>query len=119
MPKPNPYLDFLSEQLELLGDINIRPMFGGYGIYCNGLFFALVGHNALYLKADDVNRPEFAARGLQAFRPRPDRDDSMSYYEAPAEMFEDPDALKHWCGGAIEAAHRAKQKPRAKRKRHS
>jgi TfoX/Sxy family transcriptional regulator of competence genes len=35
----------------------------------------------------------------------------MQYYEAPAEMFEDDDVLKHWCGGAIQAALRAKKKP--------
>jgi DNA transformation protein len=111
MRKPNPYLDYLSEQLEPLGDIHLKPMFGGYGVYCDGLFFALVSrNNALYLKADDVNRPEFTARRLKAFQPHPERNGaSMQYYEAPAEMFEDPDALKHWCGGAIEAAKRKKR----------
>ncbi len=116
MPKPNPYIDFLIEHFEPLGEITARAMFGGHGLYCDGVFFALVAHNAVFLKADDVNQPEFEARGLKAFRPFEDKAGVMRYFEAPAEMFEDPDALKHWAGGAVAAGIRARGKKRGLRR---
>jgi DNA transformation protein len=115
--KTNPYIEFLVEQFEPLGEIRVKAMFGGYGLYCDEVFFALVANNALFLKADDVNRPQFEAAGLKAFRPYQDRTDVMQYYEAPAEMFEDPEVLKQWVGGAIAAGGRAKIKKKPKKKR--
>ena len=44
---------------------------------------------AVFLKADDVNRPDFETQGLKPFRPFEAKPDVMQYYEAPAEMFED------------------------------
>jgi len=115
--KTNPYIDFLLEQFEPLGDVTVRAMFGGHGLYCDSVFFALVSNNAVFLKADDANRGEFEARHLKPFRPYEGRDEVMSYYEAPAEMFEDADALKHWAGGSVAAGRRAQLKKKAKPKR--
>jgi DNA transformation protein len=119
MPARNPYLEFLLEQMASLGEISARAMMGGYCLYCDGTVFALVARNALYLKADDGNRPAFEARGLKAFRPFEDQSATMSYYEAPPEIFEDPDAMREWCGGSVEAGRRAqaKKKGKARRKR--
>jgi len=39
----------------------------------------------------------------------------MSYYEAPPEIFEDPDAMRSWCAGSIDAGRLAAEKrPRRK-----
>jgi DNA transformation protein len=90
-------------------------MFGGHSLYCDGFIFGLVANNALYLKADDVNRSEFEARSSRPFKPFEDKPEVMSYYEAPPEIFEDPDAMRHWVGGAVEAGRRGKApKPRRK-----
>jgi DNA transformation protein and related proteins len=117
MPARNAYVEFLIEQFEPLGGITSRPMFGGYCLYCDGTVFALVANNALYLKADDENRDRFLARGMKAFKPFEDRDEVMSYYEAPAEIFENPDAMKEWVGGSISAGQRASRsrRPRARK----
>lgn len=114
--KSNPYLEFLAEQMAPLGDITSRAMFGGYCLYCDGIVFALVANQALFLKADDENRGNFDSRGLKAFRPF-EGSETMSYYEAPPEIFEDPDAMKQWCGGAVEAGRRSKSKKTAKKTR--
>jgi DNA transformation protein and related proteins len=119
LAKPNPYIEFLLEALRPLGTITARAMFGGHGLYCDGIFFALVARSALYLKADDVNRREFEGRQLRAFRPYEDKSEVMQYYEAPAEIFEDPDALKHWAGGAVQAGVRAQMKKAPKSSRKS
>jgi DNA transformation protein and related proteins len=114
MPARNAYLGFLLEQMAPLGDISSRAMMGGYCLYCDGIVFALVARGALFLKADDVNRGAFTARGLKAFRPFEDQNASMSYYEAPPEIFEDPDAMREWCGGAVQAGRRAQEKKKGK-----
>jgi len=117
VPKPSPYIDFLIEHFEPIGEVTARAMFGGHGLYCDGIFFALVANNAVFLKADDVNRPDFETLGLKPFRPFEDQLVVMQYYEAPAEMFEDADALKHWAGGAVAAGIRAQGKKKPKKKR--
>jgi DNA transformation protein len=121
MPARNAYLEFLLEQLGPLGNMSTRAMMGGYCLYCDGIVFALVARNALFLKADDINRPAFQARRLKPFRPFEDQDAVMSYYEAPPEIFEDSDAMREWCGGSVEAGRRAheKKKGKARRKRAS
>jgi DNA transformation protein len=77
--------------------------------------FALVANNALYLKADDHNRPAFEARGLEAFHPFEDADAVMQYYEAPPELFEDRKALLEWGGGAVAAGLRARDKKKSRK----
>jgi DNA transformation protein len=100
-----------------LGDISSRAMFGGYCLYCNGVVFALLANNSLYLKADEGNRDGFEKRGLKPFKPFEDRDEVMSYYEAPPEIFEDPEQMRIWCGGAVEAGRRAQARKGARSKR--
>jgi len=116
MKNSDSYLAFLTEQLSCLGAISMRAMMGGHTMYCDGVPFALVARNALFLKADDKNRPAFEARGLKAFQPFPDKPGTMSYYEVPPEMLEDRAALKQWAGGALEAGRRAQAKKKPKKR---
>ncbi len=57
---------FLEEMLAPLGGVAIRRMFGGLGIFRDGLMFGLVARGALYLKAapeeTDPSRPRAARR---------------------------------------------------------
>ncbi len=89
-------------------------MFGGHGLYRDGIFFAIVANSSVFLKADGMNQPDFEAQGLKPFRPFEDKAEVMRYYEAPAEMFEDAEALKQWAGGAITAGVRAQAKKKKK-----
>ena len=50
------YLEFVMEKLAPLGDITSRAMFGGYGIFHQGLMFALISEDTLYFKVNDSNR---------------------------------------------------------------
>ena len=93
----------------------VAGMFGGHCLYCDGVVFALVASNSLYLKADDGNRARFVDRRLKPFKPFPDRDEVMSYYEAPAEIFEDSKAMRDWVGSSVAAGRRkgaSKKRPR-------
>lgn len=109
MAKNNPYLDFLIEEFAPLGQIHTRAMFGGHCLYCNGIVFALLADQSLYLKVDAANRPAFEALGLTPSRPFPDSDLVMQYYPAPAETFDSPEGLRRWAGGAVAAGLRAKK----------
>jgi DNA transformation protein and related proteins len=110
MPAKDRFVEFCIEKCGLLGRIDARYMFGGWCLYCDGFVFALVADGALFLKGDSHNIPAFEARGLQAFRPFPDKPDVMKYFQAPPEIFEDDDALREWGGGAVAAARRSKSK---------
>lgn len=111
------YIKFLIEHLRPLGEITTRRLFGGNSLYCDGVVFALVAKDTLYLKVDDRNRPEFESSALEAFHPFGDESKAMGYYQAPAELFEDADALLRWGGGAVAAGRRASAKKSRSRKK--
>jgi len=92
-------------------------MFGGAGAYCDGAIFAITGDESLWLKVDDVTRAEFEAAGLAAFTYEFDngKTGTMSYYNAPDEIYDDNDALAHWTALALGAAQRAKKPARKKK----
>lgn len=99
------------------GPVQARAMFGGYGLYLDGIMFALIAYDTLYFKVDDGNRGDFIAEGMRPFsyqgRGRPVE---MSYYEVPPALFDDPGALAEWAERSHRAARRARQaQPRRKR----
>ena len=83
-------------------------MFGGVGVYAAELFFALLDDDTLYFKVDDATRPQFEDRGMTPFRPYGEVGEVMQYYEVPADVLEDPEALGAWVEAAIAVARRAK-----------
>ena len=108
------YLDYVHDQLSGLGGVSSRRMFGGAGLYCDEFFFALIDNDTLYLRVNDANRADFTTRGMGQFRPYADRPElSMSYYETPADVLEDPAQLVSWARRSVAAAMAA-VKPAAK-----
>jgi DNA transformation protein len=99
---------FVLEQLgRTTSGIRARSMFGGVGIYAAELFFALMDDDTLYFKVDDATRPQFEDRGMAPFRPYGEDGETMQYYEVPADVLEDPEALGAWVAAAMAAARRA------------
>jgi DNA transformation protein len=95
--KRDSFRDFVSEQLG--DDVEIRPMFGGYGLYRGDVFFGIVFKGRLYFRTGPHSRKEYVARGMKPFKPNA-RMTSKTYYEVPADILEDRDAVRTW-------AHRA------------
>ena len=89
-----------------------RSMFGGVGIYAGERFFALIADDTLYFKVDESNRADFEAHGMGPFRPYGEHGEVMQYYQVPAELLEDPEALRPWAEKAIAVADRNKGKRR-------
>ncbi len=103
------YRAFVLEQLGRVMPVTARAMFGGVGIYAQGLFFALIAQDRLYFKVDDTSRPEFERLGMEPFRPFGE-EKAMGYYEVPADVMEDAAQLAAWMKRALEAAARAKRR---------
>jgi DNA transformation protein len=111
------YLEFVLDWLAPLGEISHRAMMGGHVLYCDGVVFALLAGNALYLKADEATRPRFEALGLGAFRPFPDKPGAMQFYPPPAEFFEDSEVMREWGRAAVAVGRRAHARKKARRQR--
>ena len=104
---------FVLDQLEQAArDIRAQAMFGGVGIYAGEYFFAFIADDTLYFKVDDQTRRAYTAARMGPFRPYGEAGDAMQYYQVPAEVIEDADALKPWVAAAIDVARRAKGKRR-------
>jgi DNA transformation protein and related proteins len=107
------FKSFVIEQLgRAVPRVRARNMFGGVGIYADDVFFALIAQDTLYLKVDELNRPDFEALGLGPFKPYGDDRETMQYFEVPAELLEDHDALRPWAEKAIAAANRKRSRRR-------
>ncbi len=103
--------------LDRFGPCDAKRMFGGYGIFRQGLMFALIADGNLYLKADAETRERFVAEGAEPFSYfKQGKEYRLSYYLAPDAFFEDRDAAVAWARLAFDAALRAPRKARAKNK---
>jgi DNA transformation protein len=88
--------------------VTVRRMFGGAGIYADGIMFALVADGAIYLKADETNTPDFEREGLPPFRyeARNGKRAVMSYWRMPERLYDDPDELAKWATRSLAVAQR-------------
>lgn len=106
------YFDYIKGILLPLGNISTRKMFGGYGFYKDGIFFALIANDILYFKVDDDNRADYESYNSRPFsyEGKNKKMVVMSYWEAPVEILEDYVQLVSWVNKAVQAARRAKTK---------
>jgi DNA transformation protein len=105
MPISNDYVAYVIEQLNALGRVTSRRMFGGVGLYANGLFFAILDGDRLYFKTDDSNRGDYEARGSKPFCPFPDKPEmKMNYHDVPADLLDDAEELCRWAKKAVAVA---------------
>jgi DNA transformation protein len=118
MPVSNDYLTYVLEQLSDVGPIGTRRMFGAVALYHEERTFAIIDDDALYMKTDDSNRPDYEARGARPFYPDPnDPEAIMSYYAVPADVLEDRDELTVWArkASAVAAAAAARKVSRRRK----
>lgn len=119
MPVSDSFIEFIVEQLDAVGPITPKRMFGGVGLYAGDVFFALLAGDVLYLKADDATRREFEAAGARPFQPYPERPSgggAMKYYSVPVAILEDGDALTAWAKTSVAVARAQRVSPPARRR---
>jgi DNA transformation protein len=98
----------LKALFEPFGPVTVRRMFGGAGVYAEGLCFAIESNGEVFLKADALSQPSFSAAGSAPFtyvlkgKPR-----SMSFWRLPEIAHDEVDELRRWAGMGLEAARRA------------
>lgn len=112
------FIAFLKEQMSGFGPVAHRRMFGGAGLYRDGMIFALVVDDILYLKSDTENCARFESENLAPFTYQTQAGERavMSYCRAPERALDDRDDMTEWCRIAWGAALRAKvPKPKSRR----
>ena len=98
------YKDYVLDQLQPMGYVTIKKMFGGAGIYYDGLIFGLLADDVLYFKVDDSNRPDYEKEGMGPFKPFADKLMVMPYHEVPIDILEDRHVLLEWARKACIAS---------------
>ena len=110
------YIEYVVDQLGCIGAVTAKRMFGGVGLYHDGLFFGLIASDMLYFKVDDDNRSAYESARSKPFQPYGDGSYSMNYYEVPVDVLEDVDQLRTWANEAVAAASRKVSRSKKKRK---
>lgn len=106
----------IRELFSPFGTVSVRRMFGGHGVFADGMMFALESDGELYLKADDLTIPKLAAENSEPFVYKArGREIALSYWKLPERLYDEPDELAGFAREAFGAAQRA-AKPKAKAK---
>ncbi|MEK7559368.1 MAG: TfoX/Sxy family protein [Patescibacteria group bacterium] len=101
----------IEEVLREIPGITSRSMFGGWGIYKDGIFFALIADNQLYFKVDDSNKKDYQNLGSEPFVYESKHGKmTMSYWLLPEEVMSDKERLKDWVDKSVEASIKSKKK---------
>jgi DNA transformation protein len=87
-------------------------MFGGAGVYREGVMFALVSDGEVYLKGDATSRAEFREAGRRPFvYQKAGKAVEMSYWSLPEAAIDDSELLKAFAELSLRAA-RSRGRPR-------
>jgi DNA transformation protein len=110
MAKENEFVKYVLELLEPMEKVTARAMFGGYGIFKDGMMFGLIADDILYFKTDDFNRFEFERLNLKPFTYNKNgKEMVMSYNQAPEEVFDNSRDMIRWARLGFDAAIRRKR----------
>jgi DNA transformation protein len=100
----------IEDMFETLGPVTIKRMFGGKGIYFEGVIFALEVDGEILLKGDDRTAPAFEGTGSRQWaydgKGKPVK---MPYWSIPDDAFDDPDEMARWVRLAFDAALRSRK----------
>lgn len=109
------FVSYVVDLMQSIGPVRAKGMFGGHGIFLEGLMFGLIADSVLYLKVDKETEIDFKIRGLEAFTyNKKGKEFKMSYYQAPEEALEDDEEMNSWATKAYGAALKAASKKRKK-----
>lgn len=115
MARPPPELvTHACELFAPLGSIRVKAMFGGWGFYCDDLFFAIVAFDTLYLKADTESAASYRAAGGEPFTVtfKDGRSETMNYWTVPEDAMETAAEMRPWAQTALAAAVRGRKPPK-------
>ena len=117
MKKIDSFHEFvIGDLLADIPDIMSRAMFGGFGLYKNGIIFAIIADGALYFKVNETNKSEYEKYGSKPFTYKMPTGKlyEMSYWLLPEEIMEDREELSAWVSTSVAASIADKKKKRGK-----
>ncbi|MDC8003663.1 TfoX/Sxy family protein [Aureisphaera galaxeae] len=103
------YAKFVEDQLSEFGPVDMKRMFGGIGIFREGLMFGKIGSDIFRLKVDETNQKEYEENGMKPYYSEKKKK-GMPYWEVPQEVLEDRTLLAEWAGKSFEIAKKAAAK---------
>ena len=107
MATSSDFVRHVSELLTPAGRVVTKRMFGGYGIFLDGLFMAIIVDDELYLKSDTATNTEFDAESCAPFVYSKDgKSLTMAYRRAPSDAMDAPHLMLPWARLALQAALR-------------
>ena len=107
-------LAFAVELLSGMGQVEARRMFGGAGLYADGLMFGLIDDGVIFLKVDAALKETLVAAGsrpwvyTQSKGPKAGVPQETSYWSLPESALDDPDDAGDWGRRALAAARAIK-----------
>jgi DNA transformation protein and related proteins len=107
MPVSEEYLNYVSDQLSKVGEIETKRMFGGVGFFKDGHMFGKIGDDTFRLKVDSSNQQQYEERGMKPFYSE-SKKKGMPYWEVPQEILEDRDKLAEWALQSLSIAKSSK-----------
>jgi DNA transformation protein len=102
------YLQLVIVQLSDFGEVETKRMFGGVGLFKDGLMFGKIGGDTFRLKVDEHNQKDFEHKGMKPYFSK-NKKKGMPYWEVPVDVFEDKQELTKWATKSFNAAKRAKK----------
>jgi DNA transformation protein len=110
-PAEREFTYYVVNLMQSIGPVSAKFMFGGYGLFLEGLMFGLIADGVLYLKVDKKTENEFKAKGLEKYTyNKKGKEFKLSYYQAPEEALEDGEEMRTWAAKAYSAAQRSASK---------
>ena len=96
--------------LPAIDGVSSRAMFGGHGIYKDGIIFGIIVEDELYFRVNEVTRAVYEARGSHPFvhRRASGVEAVMPYWLVPGDVLDDPGTLVRWVELAVGASKTAK-----------
>lgn len=101
------FVEFVCDQLEAFEIVTYKAMFGGYGLYCGDIFFAIVFGGRLYFKTDLESQRKYEFWESEPFQANA-KQSLKSYYQIPVEILENASRLVEWAEEAYAAATNVK-----------
>jgi DNA transformation protein len=106
--------DGIRDLFAAFAPVTVRRMFGGAGIYAEGVMFALVHNGVIYLKAGTRNAAAFEREECPPFTyaTKAGRRGVMSYRRMPDRLYDDAEELAIWARDALAAARSGRPQAR-------
>jgi DNA transformation protein len=106
---PSGFQDLLEDLFAPVGGVSFRRMFGGVGIFRQGIMFALIADDALYMKADETTARAYEAEGTGPFiYEGRGKSVAMPYWGLPERLYDEPEEFREWALASFGVAERAK-----------